>query len=193
MYKIAVFASANGTDFQAMIDERDAGRLTVDIACLFTNVADCGAVLKAQKANILVHFVDPKGKSREAYDREVMTVLEPYRLDLIVLVGYMRIISAPMINRYPHQIINVHPSLLPKFAGGMNLDVHQAVLDAGEKETGMTIHFVEEAVDAGPIVLQKSVSVGHEDTKDTLKTKVQALEKEWYPKAIQMFADGEIK
>jgi len=190
MYKVAVLASTNGTDFQAMIEAKRAGTLRVELACLITNVSNCGAVEKAEAAGIPVHFVDPQEKSREDYDREVMKVLEPYALDLVVLVGYMRILGAELVQRYQNRILNVHPSLLPKFAGGMNLDVHRAVLEAGEKETGMTIHLVTDQVDAGPIVCQKRVAVSPEDTPETLKTKVQALEKEWFPKTIQLFADS---
>ena len=98
-----------------------------------------------------------------------------------------------MVNKYQNRIINIHPSLLPKFGGGMNMDVHRAVLDAGEKETGMTIHLIDEGVDTGPIVFQKSCPVDPSDTLESLKDKVQNLEKEWYPKVIQMFADGKIK
>lgn len=192
MYKVAILASTNGTDFQAMIEAKRAGNLRVGLACLVTNVANCGAAKKAKAAGIPVHFVDPQDKSREDYDREVMKVLELYSVDLIALVGYMRIVGAEMVQRYQNRILNVHPSLLPKFSGGMNLDVHKAVIEAGEKETGMTIHLVTEAVDAGPILLQKKVPVEPGDTPETLKAKVQALEKEWYPKVVQQIADGRL-
>lgn len=193
MYKVAVLASTNGTDFQAMIEAKRAGKLRMELACLVTNVANCGAAEKAEAAGIPVHFVEPQGKSREDYDREVIKTLEPYSVDLIALVGYMRIVGPEMVRRYQNRILNVHPSLLPKFAGGMNLDVHKAVLDAGEKETGMTIHLVTDQVDAGPIVLQKKVRVDPADTPETLKAKVQALEKEWYPWVVQSIADGTIQ
>lgn len=188
-YRIAVLASTNGTDFQAILDARDAGALPgVDIACLFTNKAACGAADKARRAGIPVEAIDLAGKTREQADRETMTALLPYQPDLLVLVGYMRILGSEMVARYKGRILNVHPSLLPKFAGGMNLNVHQAVLDAGEKETGMTIHLVTDDLDGGPIVCQKKVAVAPDDTAETLKAKVQALEKEWYPKVILDFA-----
>jgi len=191
MHHVAILASTNGTDFQAMIEARDRGEMEgISLACLVTNKADCGAVEKAKRAGIPVHFVDPAGKTRETYDREVLAVLESYAIDLIALVGYMRIIGGEMVERYKDRILNVHPSLLPKFAGGMDTDVHAEVLKAGEKETGMTIHIVTEEVDGGPIVLQKSIPVEPDDTPESLKTKVQALEKEWYPQAIQKMAKG---
>lgn len=195
MYKIAVLASTKGTNFQSLIDAKKSGVLkgNVEICCLVTNKPDCGAAEKAKAADIPVYSIDTAGKTREEFDDEVMRILDQYNVDLVVLGGYMRIISAPMIKKYRNRIINIHPSLLPKFGGGMNLDVHRAVLEAGEKETGMTIHLLDEGVDTGPIVLQKTCLVDSTDTPETLKEKVQALEKEWYPKVVQDFADNIIK
>ena len=192
MYKIAVLSSTNGTNFQSLLDAQSRGELMVDICCLITNKADCGAAQKAKNANVPVYFIDPQDKSRDEFDLEVMQVLDQYGVDLIVLGGYMRIIGNEMVGRYRNRIINIHPSLLPKFGGGMDLDVHQAVIDANEKETGMTIHFIDEGVDTGQIILQKTAPVSPGDTSETLKNKVQTLEKEWYPKVVQMFADGEV-
>ncbi|MFH0820328.1 MAG: phosphoribosylglycinamide formyltransferase [Candidatus Peregrinibacteria bacterium] len=192
--KIAFFASTRGTNLQSFIDAKAAGKMPkVDVACLVTDKADCGAVEKANTAGILVHAIDPKGKTREQFDREAMAILEQYGVDLIVLGGYMRIIGAEMVQRYKNRILNVHPSLLPKFGGGMDADVHKAVLDAGEKETGMTIHLVTEQLDAGPIVLQKKVAVDSSDTPETLRAKVQSLEKEWYPWEVEQIAEGKIR
>jgi len=192
--KVAILASTRGTNFQSLIDAQKAEVLkdNVEICCLITNRGDCGAVEKAEKAGIPVHAIDAKGKTREEFDEEVMEILDQFEVDLIVLGGYMRIIGKTMVNQYKNRIINIHPSLLPKYGGGMNLDVHQAVLDAGESETGMTIHLLDEDVDTGPIVLQKTCEVKPNDTPDTLRGRVQTLEKEWYPKVVQMFADGKI-
>ncbi|MBN2096800.1 phosphoribosylglycinamide formyltransferase [Candidatus Peregrinibacteria bacterium] len=194
MYKVAVLASTNGTNFQSLLDAKKSGILkdSVQICCLVTN-KECGAVEKAISAGIPYHIVDQKGESREDFDKKVMAVLDEYQPDLLVLGGYMRIISNGMVDKYRNRIINIHPSLLPKFGGGMSMDVHRAVIEAGETETGMTIHLIDEGVDTGPIVLQKSCSVDPSDTPETLKDKVQALEKEWYPKVVQLFADGKIK
>jgi phosphoribosylglycinamide formyltransferase-1 len=191
MYKIAVLSSTNGTNFQSIIDAKNQGKLEgVEISCLITDKADCGAVKKAEKAGIQKYFVDPKGKTREEFDRDVMKILDAYDIDLVILGGYMRIVGSEMVEKYRNRIINIHPSLLPKFAGGMNKSVHQAVLDAGEKETGMSIHIVDEGVDTGRILLQKTVEVSSDDTADSLKEKVQVLEKEWYPKVIRNFSKG---
>jgi phosphoribosylglycinamide formyltransferase 1 len=195
MYNVAVLSSTRGTNFQSLIDAKKNGILkdNVKICCLIVNKADCGAVEKAKAAGIPWYFIDPTGKTREEFDPEVMIILDKYKADLIVLGGYMRIVSKPMVNQYKNHIINIHPSLLPKFGGGMNLNVHKAVLEAHEKESGMTIHMVDEGIDSGAIVLQKTCKIDPTDTPETLRDKVQALEKEWYPKAVQMFADGKIK
>lgn len=195
MYKVAILSSTRGTNFQSLIDAKKSGIIkdNVELSCLISNKLDCGAIDKAEAVGIPAYFIDPKEKkTREEFDEAVVKILESHDVDLIVLGGYMRIISAPMVEKYRNRIINIHPSLLPKFGGGMDLDVHQAVIDAKEKETGMTIHFVDENVDSGKIVLQKSCKVLPDDTSDNLKGRVQDLEKEWYPKVVQMFADGEI-
>ncbi len=193
MYKIAVLASTNGTDFQAIVDEIQAGTLkNVEIVGLFTNRAKCGAVAKAEKAGIPVFAFKAKGKSREIFDTEMIEKLKELKVDLVVLVGYMRILSDKFVQAFPNQIINVHPSLLPKFAGGMDSNVHEEVLKSGEKETGMTIHLVNEELDGGKILCQKSCPVLPDDTPETLKKRVQNLEKKWYPRVIQDFADGKL-
>jgi len=192
MYKIAVLSSTNGTNFQSILDAKARGELAdVEICCLITNKADCGAAQKARDAKIKVYFFDSRQTTREVFDKAVMDTLDYFEVDLVVLGGYMRIIGKEMVQRYKNKIINIHPSLLPKHPG-MDLSVHQAVLDDGDEETGMTIHFVDEGMDTGEIILQKSAPVEAGDTVGSLKEKVQALEKEWYPKVIQMFADDEI-
>ncbi|MBI4995095.1 phosphoribosylglycinamide formyltransferase [Candidatus Peregrinibacteria bacterium] len=191
--RIAVLASTRGTDLQAIIDEIKAGRLkNVEVACDVSNVKNCGAVEREHSHGIKFHFVDPKVSTRIEFDREMALILKNEKVDLIVLVGYMRILTPYFVGEFKGKIINVHPALLPKF-GGKNFfgsNVHEAVLKAGERETGMTIHFVEEDVDTGKIILQKTCPVLPSDTPETLKDRVQALEKQWYPKVIQMFADG---
>ena len=140
----------------------------------------------------LTHFVDTKNTERTEYDQQIANILKQEEVDLIVLVGYMRLFSEWFVNEYEHKIINVHPSLLPEFPG-MDTNVHQAVLDAGRKKTGCTFHFVDAGMDTGPIILQKEVEVADDETVDSLKDKVQSIEKEWYPKVIQWIADGKVK
>ncbi|MDH5597220.1 MAG: phosphoribosylglycinamide formyltransferase [Candidatus Peregrinibacteria bacterium] len=190
MYKIAFLSSTNGTNLQSFIDARERGELEgIEICCLITDKAMCGAAEKARAAGIKVYFIDPAPVDRETYDQSVLDTLDYFEVDLVVLGGYMKILPPKITEKYRGRILNVHPSLLPKFGGGMDMNVHQAVLDAGETETGMTIHQVDETVDGGEIVLQKSVSVSPDDTAETLKEKVQALEKEWYPKVVKGFAE----
>jgi phosphoribosylglycinamide formyltransferase-1 len=192
---IAVLASTNGTDLQAIIDEKAAGKLeNIDISFVLVDKKECGAVKKAQNAGIPLIFVDifdenGEKKAREDYDREIQVACEAYNIDLIVLVGWMRILSPWFVEQWPKKILNIHPSLLPKYPG-MDLNVHQEVLDNGEEETGMTIHYVDEGVDTGEIILQKSVPVAADDTAETLKVKVQELEKAWYPEVIRGIAKG---
>jgi formyltetrahydrofolate-dependent phosphoribosylglycinamide formyltransferase len=120
--------------------------------------------------------------------------MEEKKVDLVCLIGYMRILTPVFVRKFPRRIINVHPALMPKFggAGYYGSNVHEAVLKAGETETGCTFHFVDEGVDSGEIILQKKVEVIPSDTAETLKAKVQGLEKSWYPEVIRWFAEGKI-
>lgn len=190
-----MLASTKGTDLQAIIDALNAGEMPgIELACVASNKADCYAITRARAQGYETVFVSPSGKSSEEYDRELADALRARDIDLVVLVGYMRILTPEFIRAFQGRIINVHPSLLPKF-GGRNFfgrSVHEAVLAAGATETGMTIHRVTDEVDGGPIILQKKVAVAPDDTPETLKEKVQALEKEWYPKVIRQIAEGAI-
>lgn len=167
----------------------------IKLACVISNKKDCYALQRAREQSFETYFVDPflhdgQPKTREQFDEEMAKILEEKQVDLVVLVGYMRILSAPFIRKFKNRIINVHPALLPKFGGKdfFGANVHEAVLRASEKETGMTIHFVDEGVDTGKIILQKKVPVDPGDTPETLREKVQALEKKWYPEVIRQLA-----
>ena len=133
---------------------------------------------RAKKFRLPTKFIDPTGLTREIFDQQVSLCLHQHQVDFIVLMGYMRILSREFVKEWEHKIINVHPSLLPAFAGKMDLDVHRAVLDAGMKETGCTVHYVTEEVDAGPIILQKTCEVLPSDTPEILKARIQTLEGE---------------
>ena len=182
-FKIAVLASTNGTDLGAIIEEMKAGLMEgIELSRVVSNVEDCGALQKARDFGVEAIFVGPDGDLIEAVGD----------VDLVCLIGYMRILKPDFVKAYEGRIINVHPALLPKFGGPgfYGANVHQSVLDAGETETGMTIHFVTEEVDGGPIFIQAKTSVEPGDTPDTLKDKVQALEKKWYPEAIRLISQG---
>lgn len=191
--RLAILASTRGTDLQAIIDEIKAGRMpNVELACVLSNKKDCYALERAHAEGFKTHFVDPKDKSRVEFDREMAKILKAENADFIALVGYMRILSSYFIGEFRDHIINIHPALLPKY-GGANFyghNVHEAVLAAHETETGMTIHNVDEGVDTGRIILQKTCPVLPNDTPQTLQERVQELEKEWYPKVIQALAEG---
>lgn len=190
MFKIAVLASTNGTDLQAIIDEMKAEKMPdIELSAVISN-KECYALQRAKEQGYKTFFIDPKGKSREEFDEAMATILTDLKVDLIVLVGYMRILTTPFVRKFHHKIINVHPALIPKYCGenfyGSN--VHEAVLAAGDKETGMTIHYVDEGVDTGEIIMQKTCEVLPGDTAETLKVRVQELEKKWYPEVIRMIA-----
>lgn len=188
--QLAVFASTNGTDFQAILDAKARGELSkVDIRVLIVNKEDCGAVEKALNAQIPVEFVDPldeEGKkvSREEYDQVLDEICQEYEVDTIACIGWMRILSPWFVKRWEKNILNVHPSLLPKYPG-MDLSVHEEVLKNAEKETGMTIHYIDEGVDSGEILLQKSTEVLPDDTAESLKKRVQELEKAGYVEVLE--------
>lgn len=191
---IAVLASTRGTDLQEIIDRIEAKTLTdVKLTCVISNKKDCGAMEKANKHKIEAISINPEEKSREEFDKEIATELEKRNVGLIVLVGYMRYLSPWFVHKYENKIMNIHPSLLPAFAGGMDKNVHKTILDSGVKVTGCTIHFVDEGADTGPIILQKSIPIADDETVDSLKEKVQALEKELYPKAIELFRDSKLE
>ncbi|MCD6443563.1 phosphoribosylglycinamide formyltransferase [Candidatus Bathyarchaeota archaeon] len=192
--RIAVLGSTRGTDLQAVIDAIESGDLDAEVVCVISNRRKAYILERARKHGIEAIYISPKGLSREEYDRLVMKELEKRApIDLILLIGYMRILSNEFVRRYRWRIMNIHPSLLPAFAGGMDLDVHKAVLDYGVKVTGCTLHFVDEGVDTGPIILQKPVKVDEDDTPETLKSKVQKAEQEIILEAIKLFKQGRLR
>lgn len=196
MYKIGVLATTKGTDLQAIIDEMKAGKMPgIELAIVISNKKDAYALARATAQGYKAIFIDPKGKTRDEYDAEIARILKENGVELVCLVGYMRVLTAAFVRQFPRRIINVHPALMPKFSGPgfFGGNVHEAVLKAGEKESGCTIHIVDEGVDTGEILLQKTVPVEAGDTPESLKEKVQALEKKWYPEVIRWFAEGKIR
>ncbi len=192
-FKLGILASGNGTDLDAIYKEMDEGRLNdIEIVAVLSDKQDAPVLEKARARGLKAVWVNPRGedgemKLREEYDQELVNALGP--VDLVCLVGYMRILSSVFIRAYsPRHIINVHPSLLPKYGGNgwYGMKVHEAVIAAGESESGMTIHFVDFGVDSGPMVLQMKVPVDSEDTPETLRSKVLEVEKQAYPEAIRL-------
>ena len=193
MLRLGVLASTRGTDMQAVIDAINSNKLNAAISVVISNKKDAYALERARNHNIKSVFIDQKNKTREEFDKEVVKILEEHKVDLILLIGYMRILSPWFVSRYRNRILNIHPSLLPKYSGGMDLDVHAQVLKNKEKVTGATLHFVDEGVDNGPIIMQKEVIIGEDETPETLKEKVQKAEQEIIVKAIDLLEKGKIK
>jgi phosphoribosylglycinamide formyltransferase 1 len=191
--KIGVLGSTSGTDLQAVIDSIEAGRLSAQVAIVISNKPDAFILQRAEKHGIKTLCIPSRGREREDFDRDVARELDGHGVQLVLLIGYMRFLSKWFVDKYKDKIMNVHPSLLPAFAGGMDLDVHQQILDHGVKVTGATLHFVDEGADTGPIIAQKAVPVLEGETKETLKARVQEAEQEMILRAIRLFADGKLK
>lgn len=193
MIKLAILASTKGTDMQAIIDAIEAKKLNAEIAVVISNKKDAYALERAKKHNIKAIFLDPKGKEKEEYGREIDKILQEEKVDLVLLIGYMKLIGPWFVNKWLNKVMNIHPSLLPAFAGGMDLDVHAEVLKRGCKITGCSLIFIDEGADTGPIILQKAVEVKDNDTKETLKKRVQKAEQKILLEGIKLFAEGKIK
>ncbi len=186
--RLAVFVSGNGTNLQAIIDAKICN---VEIVVVLSNNPSAYAVERAKKHGIPVEIVDHRNfPSREEFEREILIRLEPYNIDLIALAGFMRILSPFFIRSYKNRIINLHPALLPSFPG-----THAArqALDYGVKFTGCTVHFVDEGVDTGPIILQAVVPIYDTDTEDSLLERIHKEEHKIYPEAIRLFAEGKLR
>ncbi|MBI2656690.1 phosphoribosylglycinamide formyltransferase [Candidatus Woesearchaeota archaeon] len=193
MLRLGILASTRATDMQAVIDAISAKKLNAVISVVVSNKADAYALERAGNHGIKAVFIDAKGREREQFDKEVARVLDANKVDLILAIGYMRFLSPWFVSKYKNRIMNIHPSLLPKYAGGMDKDVHAEVLKNKEKTTGCTLHFVDESVDAGPIIMQKEVNIDKNETVDSLKEKVQKAEGEIIVKTIDLYSKGKIK
>jgi phosphoribosylglycinamide formyltransferase-1 len=189
---LAVLGSTNGTDLVAIYDAIASKKLDAVIDIVISNKPTAGILEKAKNWGLNYQYVEPI-KNREEYDQKIIAELKKYPIDLILLIGYMRILSPVFVRAFPNRIMNVHPSLLPAFAGGMDANVHEEVLKSGVKETGCTIHFVDESVDGGPIIIQKKCAVEPNETVETLKNKVQKLEGKAFIEAIQNFQTNNLK
>lgn len=187
---LAVFASGSGTTLQAIIDSIEAGKLDAKITIVVSNNPEAYALERAKKANIPTYVITSKGI--ENIDNELSEVLKDYKIDLIVLAGYLRKIGDKLLEKY--RIINTHPSLLPKFGGkGMHgMHVHQAVIDAKESESGVTVHFVNSEYDSGSIIRQTKVQVLETDDAESLSAKVQKAEKIQLIEILNDFSKGVI-
>jgi phosphoribosylglycinamide formyltransferase-1 len=184
---VAVFVSGSGTNLQAVID---SGIESANIAVVVCDTPGVLAIERARKHRIPVELVNSRDfESREEFEKQIVTRIHRYDIELVVLTGFMRILTPYFIGRFKDRIINIHPSLLPSFPGTNS--VIQA-LDYGVKQTGCSVHFVREEVDVGPIILQAVVPVDEEDTEETLLEKVHAQEHRILPEAIRLFCEGKL-
>ena len=178
MIKLGVLGSTKGTDLQKIIETEKLGQLKAKLSVVISNKKDAYILERAKTYNIPAIHISLKNKTREMFESRVTLALEKYHVDLILLIGFMRILSAEFCQTWKNKIINVHPSLLPKYSGGMDSSVHEQVLKSKDIESGCTIHYVTEQVDAGQIIMQKRCQIEKNETVETLKSKVQQLEGE---------------
>ena len=196
MLNIAVFGSGRGSNFQAILDAINAGTLPgAHVAVVVSNNSDAG-ILNIARMNAIpaVHVSRMQFTIPEEHETRILDLLESYGVNFIVLAGYMKRLPFRIIDAFRNRIINIHPALLPKFGGpGMyGMRVHEAVIAAGERLSGATVHIVDEEYDHGPIVLQRTIQVALNDTAESLAAKVLKLEHQLYPEAIRLFAEGKV-
>ncbi len=188
-FKVAVLISGNGSNLQALIDSFKEEESIVDINCVISNKKDAFGLERAARASIDNYFVDhTKFKNRETFDQELIQVLDAYSPDLIVLAGFMRILSEVFVEKYLGKLINIHPSLLPKYPG---LETHKKVIENKETHHGVTIHYVDKTLDGGPICAQSEIEVTTKNIND-LQEQIHKIEHEIYPAVVQQIADGKI-
>ncbi|WP_020619101.1 phosphoribosylglycinamide formyltransferase [Paenibacillus daejeonensis] len=188
--KIAVFASGQGTNFQALADRVQEGRLDVSIELLVCDRPSAPVVGRAERAGISVHAFSPKSyPSREAYEQEILAKLQELGVELIVLAGYMRIITPVLVEPFYGRMINIHPSLLPAFPGVGGI---AQALAYGVKVTGVTVHYVDGGLDSGPIIAQRVVEVADGDTEDSLAPRIHEAEQALLPWVVQQIARGRV-
>ena len=198
MLKIAVLVSGGGTNLQAIIDAVAAGKITnTEISVVISNNPNAYALTRAKNAGIPGEVLVPKHfESRALFNEKLLELIQSYNVDAVILAGCLLTIPESIVKAYPNRIINIHPSLIPAFCGKdyYGLKVHEGVLGRGAKVTGATVHFVDDGLDSGPIILQKAVSVKEGDTPEVLQRRVME-EAEWelLPKAIDLLANGKIK
>ena len=176
MIRLGVLGSTNGTDLQVILESVKAKKINAIVNVVISNKRNAYILKRGQNHGLPSIFINHKDKKRESFDSELTSTLEKYNVEYILLIGFMRILSSTFCKRWRHKIINVHPSLLPKYSGGMDMNIHEQVIKNGDKESGCTIHFVTEELDRGPILIQKKCKVNTDETPETLKVKVQGLE-----------------
>lgn len=189
--RVGVLISGSGTNLQAIIDRSLEGALDADVVCVISNKGDAFGLERARKHGIPAFHLDTRQFSgREAFDAAVVAILQEHCVDLVVLAGFMRIVTPVLLNVFPNRVMNIHPALLPSFPG---IDAQKQALDYGAKVSGCTVHFVDCGMDTGPIIMQTVVPVREDDTVESLCTRIHHEEHKLYPAAIQLFAEGRLR
>jgi len=188
MYKIIVLISGNGSNLQKIIDQVESGNIKAEISAVISNRADAYGLQRAEKANIPTITLDhTQFTDREAFDQSLAQIIDSFSPNLIVLAGFMRILSDPFVEQFQNKLINIHPSLLPKYKG---LHTHKRALEDKQKEHGASVHFVIPELDAGNVILQGVVPVKEDDTEESLANRVHQIEHIIYPKAVKWLVEG---
>ncbi|MBW2054007.1 MAG: phosphoribosylglycinamide formyltransferase [Deltaproteobacteria bacterium] len=189
--KLGVLISGSGSNLQSIIDNIEAGSLSAEIKVVVSNATDAYGLTRAEKHGLKTEMVEHKNfPSREDFDARLVQVLKENDVELVVLAGFMRVITSTFLKAFPNQIMNIHPALLPSFPG---VHVWQTAIDYGVKFSGCTVHFVDEGTDTGPIIIQSVVPVLDDDDADTLAARILKQEHKIYPRAIQLYAEGRLE
>ena len=190
MVNLGVLVSGSGSNLQAIIDNIEAGRLDAKIKIILSNVPDAYALERSKKHGIPSMVIPHKGLKREEYDQKIVKALKAKDVELVILAGFMRIITPVLLRAFPMKVMNIHPALLPAFPG---THVWQMEVDSGVKFAGCTVHFVDEGTDTGPIIIQAVVPVHDEDTADMLNARILKQEHKIFSQAIQLYAEGRLE
>jgi phosphoribosylglycinamide formyltransferase-1 len=189
--RLGILASGKGSNFQSIIDAINSGRLRAEIAVLITDNPSAFAIERAKKHGIEYLVMSPKEySSKDVYFVEIAEELKKRDVGLVILAGFMRIVRKPLIDTFPNRVMNIHPALLPAFPG---LHGQRQALEYGVRISGCTVHFVDEGMDTGPIIIQAAVPVSQDDTEETLSERILKLEHKIYPEAIRLFSEGMIE
>jgi phosphoribosylglycinamide formyltransferase-1 len=192
-FRLALLGSGKGSNAAAIADACAAGIIPARVAVVLSDVPDAGILIRAQERGLETHYIPPgkyRAKLDEAAEETFLRVLRKAEVDLVVLAGFMRILKGEFLREFAHKVVNIHPSLLPAFPG---LEAWKQALDYGVKMTGVTIHFVDQGIDTGPIIAQENVPVLPGDTAETLHARIQVVERRLYPLVIAALAGGEIQ
>jgi phosphoribosylglycinamide formyltransferase-1 len=190
LLRLGILVSGRGSNMEAIIKAGEEGKLKAEVVAVISDRAEAPALAKAKDKNIPAYYIDPKGfNGKEEYEEELIRIFQLHKVDLIVLAGFMRLLSSRFLGRYKNKVINIHPSLLPSFPG---LDPQKKAIDYGVKLSGCTVHFVDEGMDTGPIILQRAVPVLNGDDEQSLSDRILVEEHDLYWRAIQMIAEDKI-